>query len=424
MTFATTGYEDRSVWYARLSAYWFASSLKWFALLTVVLPRQVASVVPDGTKNTAWGMVFAVGAVWAVVGPSLFGAASDRTGRRMPYVAAGAGLTILALGMLAVANTVVEIALGYLLLQIADDIGTGPYAALIPEHIPENRRGRASGMTSLLSLTGQLAAAPLVLASRGDPRVTYGVIALATLIGATVACEAIGSLERNRPPSPGGPFWHGFFRGWVTPWKSRNFMWVWLTRMLFALGLYLTQPYLRNYLQDVVKTFEVSGWRLPGVDEATALLALSITVCAATGSLVGGSQADRIGRKAVILRGGGLMAVSLVPFLGLREFGALLAVALVFGFGYGIYLSADWALAADVMPDGQALGRDMGVWQMSVSAVQIFAGSAGRIVDWGNHAAPGRGYQITFGLAALAFSLGILTVRQVRVPWPNEARKS
>jgi MFS family permease len=407
-------YQDRFGWYARLSAYWFASSFKWFALLTVVLPGRVASIVPEGTKNTAWGMVFAIGALWAILGPSLFGSASDRTGRRTPYIAAGAATTVAALAILAFANSLAEIAAGYLILQIADDLATGPYAALIPEHVPKERRGRASGVMSLLSLLGQLTCAPVILLARGDPRLVYGAIAVATAVGATIACRTVGPLERGARRWPAGTVIGDFLKGWSAPWRDRNFVWVWAARLMFSLGLYLTQPYLRNYLHDVVRTFDVPGARLPGADEATAVLVLTITALAAVGSVVGGAMADARGRKTVALRGGGLMAAALVPFLMLHDYRWLLGVAVLFGLGYGVYLSADWALAADVMPDESTLGRDMGIWQMSVSAVQVFAGSAGRIVDWGNLRTPGLGYQITFGLSVFAFALGMLAVQNVR----------
>lgn len=108
------------------------------------------------------------------------------------------------------------------------------------------------------------------------------------------------------------------------------------------------------------------------------------------------------------------MATALVPFLLFHRYDLLLAIAIVFGIGYGIFLSADWALASDVMPDEEALGRDMGIWQMSESVVQVFAGSAGRIVDWGNRQSMGTGYQVVFGLGAFAFVLGTVVVRLVR----------
>ncbi|MBC8103430.1 MAG: hypothetical protein H7Z41_12700, partial [Cytophagales bacterium] len=77
-------------WYLGISSYWFATSLKWF-ILFLLQPLQVASVVPGGEKNGAWGLVVALGATEAMIGPALMGYLSDRCGsrwgRRRPFIA-------------------------------------------------------------------------------------------------------------------------------------------------------------------------------------------------------------------------------------------------------------------------------------------------------------------------------------------------
>ena len=93
-------FHNRLSWYLGLSAYWFAASFKWFILLVVLLPSQVASVSREGEKNTYWGLVFAIGATWAIIGPSIFGHWSDRAGKRVPFVLAGAVSTCGALAVL------------------------------------------------------------------------------------------------------------------------------------------------------------------------------------------------------------------------------------------------------------------------------------------------------------------------------------
>src|SRR5688572_16478091 len=86
-------FRDHIGWYLGISAFWFATSLKWF-ILFLMLPAQVAEVVPGGQKNGAWGRVVAIGAAEAMIGPALFGYWSDRTrsrwGRRRPFIAIGA----------------------------------------------------------------------------------------------------------------------------------------------------------------------------------------------------------------------------------------------------------------------------------------------------------------------------------------------
>lgn len=47
-------------WFLRLSAYWFATSFKWFLVLLVLLPAKVAEVSPEekalcSASSSAWG---------------------------------------------------------------------------------------------------------------------------------------------------------------------------------------------------------------------------------------------------------------------------------------------------------------------------------------------------------------------------------
>jgi len=415
-------FRDRAGWYLGLSAFWFANSAKWYILLLAILPGQVEAIVPGGEKNSQWGMVFAIGAIWATIGPALFGHLSDRYGLRRgsrgPFIAIGAGLTVMALMFLMQASEMWMLVLGYLLLQISDDVGTGPYSALIPELVPEDRRGKASGFMGMLELLAQITIALIGLAL-GNPKLIYvalaafnvicALIVLATIRGAT-PLRAAGAAGTQQQPEQTG----GFFSGWLRPWKSRDFRWVWGTRFLGALGIYMIQPYLRFYLTDSVQTFELLGRTITtDAGQATIILGMVISLSGALGALWAARVSDTWGKKRVIIAAGSLMFLIMVPFALIPNFTLIFVLALFFGFGYGAYLSGGWALAASVVPSHHELGKDMGLWQMSYSSVQIFAGSAGMLIKWGNETHPGRGYTITFLLASGIFLLSTLLVRQV-----------
>jgi len=414
-------FRDRTSWYLGLSAYWFATSAKWFILLLVVLPGQVEKLVPEGEKGGAWGTVVAIGALWAMVGPSLFGYLSDRLmarlGNRRIFLVLGAALTIVALVVLLGANSLWVIVFGYLLLQIADDVGTGPYAALIPELVPEDRRGRASGMMGLMQVGAQVLIGVLALALGAEPGAIYIALAVINVLCAIWVLQTIqGAKPLHSVPdsSTETGFVVGFIKGWAEPWKSRDFFWVWFTRFLNAFGFYLVQNYLRFYLTDRVVDFGFVGSGPEKAGMATNVLALLISVAGIFGALYAAKAADRIGRKRVIYLAGSIMSVLLVPFAVVPNFYLILVLAAVFGFGYGAYLSADWALASDVIPNKSTPAKDMGVWSMSVTVVQFFTGMVGFLVDALNRNTAGLGYTVTFLLAAVFFFLSTVLVRQVR----------
>jgi MFS family permease len=415
-------------WQFGLSAYWFATSMKWFFLLVALGPTQVEQLVPDAVKGGAWGRVVTIGAIWAMIGPALFGYLSDRTrsrfGKWRPYLAIGSAMTVVALMTLAGAKSYWVLVLGYLLLQISDDVATGPYSALIPGLVPEEHRGRASGVMGLLQLLAQIASGILAFLLHADITRLYTVIAVTNLICAIITLAVV----REDPPSV--PVQQStFVQSWIAPWRQPDFRWVWFTRFLNALGFYLIQNYMKFFLSDVVRDFHFFGINVAPVDPhaadprkalqdaaflASFVLALVISLTGAVGAVLGGRLSDRIGRKKVIYAAGTLMAAVLPPFILFPNFTLILLLAVVFGLGYGAYTSADWALASDVMPNKSEMAKDMGLWQSSVSTPQIVSGAVGVLVDYGNAFRPGFGYTYTFLVGALAFALGTVLVRKIR----------
>lgn len=412
-------------WQLGLSAYWFATSMKWFLLLLVVIPDQVRVLVPGGEKGTAWGTVYMAGAIWAVVGPGLFGYLSDRTrsrfGRWRPYLVMGSLLTVVALMSLANAREYWMIVVGYLLLQISDDVATGPYSALIPALVSEEQRGRASGIMGLFNLLAQVVGTVVAFLLQGVATAIYLALAVINLLCMLTTLAVV----RDEPP-PRQSNGAGFVASWIEPWRSADFRWVWLTRFLSALGFYLVLTYLLYFLGDVVRQFHFFGRTLFGTGDggeeavqeaakwAMYTLGLLVSFFGALGAVVGGRLADRIGRKRVACGAAALMAVVLPPFILYPDFTFIMVLSVLFGIGYGAYQSAAWALASDVMPSRDDLAKDMGIWQASIATPQIFSGAVGRLVDWGNAWRPGYGYTFTFLFAGLAFAVGTLLIMRIR----------
>lgn len=410
-------------WQFGLSAYSFATNLKWFVLLTAVIPSQVDAIVPGGEKGTAWGQVVMVGAIWALFGPALFGYLSERSrsrwGRWRPFLSLGVASTVVALFVLSDPGSYLTIIFGYLLLQVSDDMAQGPYSALIPGLVPEEQRGRASGIMAMLLLSAQIVGGVGAFLLSDDVRSIYLMIAAVNIVCALITLFTVREdIEESLEPVN-----VSFAKAWIEPWKDHDFRWVWFTRFLNALGFYLVYNYLKFFLADVVRDFHFFGMDVSPVFngdyqgaafKAVFILLLLISFVGMIGSIVGGRLADKIGRKKVIYVSGALMTLPLVPFVLFPDFTVIMLLAIPFALGYGGYQSADWALASDVMPNRSSLAKDMGLWQSSISGPQIFSGLAGRALDYGNALRPGFGYTYTFLFATAAFGLGIVLIRKVK----------
>jgi len=139
-----------------------------------------------------------------------------------------------------------------------------------------------------------------------------------------------------------------------------------------------------------------------------------LSLTGAISSVLNGKRSDVVGRKRIVIEAGWIMFAALVAFCFMSSYALVAPLAILFGVGYGAYLSADWALVSDVLPDESNPARDMGVWQMSVAAPQLCSGLIGGLIDFGNRAGEGVGYRIAFGLASIFLLMGSLLVRRIK----------
>ncbi|WP_019585423.1 MFS transporter [Deinococcus apachensis] len=393
-----------------LSAFWFGTAFHWLLLLLILMPANVVRFVGEGQKGTYLGTLTAVGAVMALVLPPIIGARSDRTGRRLPYIRLGLGVNLAGLAVMAFAATALVglggfwvYVLGFLLVQFGNNYATAPYSALIPQLVPPEQRGRYSGVMGLLQAVGQLlgAVTAFVVGLLKLPvLVSFALIALVLFVPALITLRGVP--EREGPPAhtPAQPA-----LSWRQLFAYQPFLWVFVTRVLFALGQYSVQPFLQYYNVDVLRQ------RDPAT--STSIMLVCIIVGSIASALIGGRISDRVGRKPVIYVAGSAMAAAALLLLVAPSYPTALALAVFFGLGFGAFTSVDWALGSDAMPSASSYARDMGIWHVAFVAPQLSSAPQGALLDWGNAQGGNLGYTLVFGIAALFFLLGVVLVRNV-----------
>ncbi len=121
---------------------------------SLILPMVVLDFASEANKNTYLGLMTFTGLIIAMLAQPVTGAVSDRTtarwGRRRPFIFGGVIGMLLLLPVIGMATTFAMLFTGYCLLQLASNVTQGPYQAFIPEMVPENKRGRASGVKSFM----------------------------------------------------------------------------------------------------------------------------------------------------------------------------------------------------------------------------------------------------------------------------------
>ena len=143
-----------------LSSYWFGWSFLWLPLLIVLIPVQAEALAGDASKGAALGSILILGSGVSVLTAPLLGSYSDSSthpyGRRRPFMIVGTVLASVALLGLALAPSLGFFSAAFALLSLANNFIIAPYSALVPDLIPLEQRGMASGYLGLFSMLGNL----------------------------------------------------------------------------------------------------------------------------------------------------------------------------------------------------------------------------------------------------------------------------
>src|SRR5215469_10611260 len=182
-----------------ISIFYFALNFHWAALGIIILPSQVFKIAGNASKGTALAYVLVPGAFVSLFANPLFGMLSDRThgrlavwGRRRPYILFGTLFNVVGLIWMAAAHDVPTLALAYVLVQFSSNAAQAPFHALLPDIVPGEQRGLASGVMGLLatfgSIGGVIATGLFVAASKPLPEYQRGLwLAYGIVIAVLVA---------------------------------------------------------------------------------------------------------------------------------------------------------------------------------------------------------------------------------------------
>jgi MFS family permease len=148
-----------------LNVLWFSLNVQAAALIPVVVPTQILLFVSTGQvgdveQATFLGWLTTAASIVSLFMPPIIGQLSDKTpgpfGRRRPYIVLGGLILLLGTPFLVAANNIVIFLLGLSLLHIGRNILQPAYQSLVPDKVPENARGMASGYVGGMTILGNV----------------------------------------------------------------------------------------------------------------------------------------------------------------------------------------------------------------------------------------------------------------------------
>ncbi len=395
---------------ALLNLLWLGLNFQTAALSPLVVPLQTTALVTRGGVGTPEqarfiGLLGALGALAALVVQPLVGAVSDRTrgrlGRRRPHVAWGTAVAIGGAVLAGLAGGPLAFALGYVVLQVGNNVVTAAFQALLPDLVGPRQRGTASGWLGLMTIVGSAASLGVAFLVTHSLALYYlaggAVLGLAAI--ATIAFVHEPAEAAAQPPT---------FRSWLQAWRHPAFARVFTARVFVMLGFNLFMTFIAYYFARVARIADFAG--------ATAGVALLALATAVVSAFLLGGLSDRWGRVRLAAAASAVMAAAAIAFQFLTPTTPLWPLALLFGLGYGGYMSVDWALAVDALPSRLSAGRDLGIWSLASTVPGIAAPAVGGLVVslGASLGSVNGGYQAVFALAAALFAAGTIAV--LRVP--------
>jgi MFS family permease len=379
-----------------LAAYWFSLNFQTAALLTIVIPETLTRLAAQTSRTTQLARLAALSAVIAMLVPPLIGVVSDkiraRGGARRPLLVFGTLVNMGGLYAVMQSDELLSLASWFVVALIGQSIATAAYQAMMPEVVPRRRWGLASGYMAVASLAGTVAG--LAVAGLEGPTTVYW-----TMMGTAGAGAAYTSVTVREPRTPlvDRPRVH------INDW--RRFGWVFVARFLVIFGQTILMTFVLYFFEDVLRVRQAAG--------GTALVAGMALLGAGISAFWMGRDSDRRDRAVIVALAGIPMAAAAIGFGIFPHPAIIIALAVLWGLGYGAFLSVDWALALDSIPDLANVARDLGIWGIASNLPAVVAPLVGGAV-LAAYANPAVGYRVLFVLAGASFAGGSATVLAVR----------
>jgi MFS family permease len=470
--------------YFTINSYFMGLTTLSQTMTPLVMPLLVQQFVGEGRQGTMYGNLRLWTLMVALLVQSLMGMLSDRStlrwGRRRPFILVGtvADLVfITAVGFTAG----LEGMSGYwilfvllVLLMISSNTAQGAVQGLIPDLVPEDKRGRYSGVKAILEVP-----IPVILVSYTVARmiandnmwgglfVTMGILAL-TMLVTMFAPEK--PLQGPAPRLDWAPFLRLVLMtvaftiiiltlGWVIS-LSSNYMQdsslrtaligmglLGLVGMIIAVtgGVWLSVQlsigekakenpsftwWVINRLAYLVGSTNLASFAVYFLQGRLGLqreeaagpagrLIMFVGLFILVLGLPGGWMADRFGRKPLVAASGIIATLGAIVLVMANSLTIIYVGAILVGAGTGIFFTANWALGTDLVPKGEA-GRYLGISNLAgAGAGAVGAYLGGPIADFFTNnfpQNPGLGYVLLFSIYAGLFLFSVLALTRVKIP--------
>ena len=472
--------------------YWYdyiTINIYWLGLTTIsqsnglIVPLMVQKFVGPEQQGAAFGRLRLYTLMVALLVQALMGLLSDRStlrwGRRRPFILVGTLLNMASLVAIGASPGYWFLFGAVMLSQIASNIAHGAEQGLIPDLVPEDRRGRFSGFKSVMELLPVVIVALTIGKLIAAGQMWAGILVATGILFLSMAITMFVHEEPLRKP-PGPLDWEPFGRlvamtlvflvvilglgegvegigrlldnvdsvttllvvmgiagllamvvavvvgvwasvrisiGGEAARRCPSFTWWVINRLAFLVGVNSLSSFAVYFLQA---RLGLKGEAAAGpASQLMMIVGILILVCA----LPSGWLADRMGRKRLVALSGIVAAVGVLVLVLAPSMTVIYVGGCIVGAATGTFFTANWAMGTDVVPKEEA-GRYLGISNLAGAGAGAVGGYiGGPIADYFTvHVpqSPGLGYLLIFAIYAALFLLSAIVLIRVRETWRNE----
>lgn len=449
----------------------------------LVFPLLVQQFVGESGKATFFGTLRLWTLMVALLVQSAMGIVSDnsrlRWGRRRPYILTGTLFDLIFITAIGFSFGL-QGESGYwflfavaILLQISSNIAHSAQQGLIPDLVPEDKRGRFSAVKAILELPIPLLLVSFTIARLISKGNFWGGI-LASMAVLTLSMLITMFVPENRPESPAKKIdWSPFVRlslmtllftliilgsgqfikivgnsqtgtdnafllvivmgvsGLIAMaisvglgvWlcvrislgdgarENPSFTWWVINRLAYLVGVINLSTFAVFFLQARL------GFEKERAAQPAANLMLLVGVFILLSALPGGWLSDRVGHKVLVAVSGLMATFGTIVALILPNLTLIYIGGCFIGLATGIFYSSNWALGTKIIPKQEA-GRYLGISNLAgAGAGAVGAYIGGPIADYISinlPSTPGLGYVLLFTIYGALFLLSVFAIAKVK----------
>lgn len=463
--------ERKVHWYEHifLNSNWFALTLRSQVLAGLIVPLLVQGYVGEAQKGSYYGTIRLWALMVALLMQALFGLLSDHSrlkwGRRRPFIFLGTILEVLIiLSMIWIAGLsgmtgYAVLFVAYLFSMMTTNMSQAGTQGLIPDVVPQGKRGIASGVKMLLEVPLPLVLVGLVIA----PMVSKGNMAMAIVVtcAAMLVCMGLTMLVREkRMETASGPLnWKPFLSllmmtavftiiilglgqmvKMIIPTisgasrlvygtigvaamlvavvvgifaslavhldrsvrKNTPFIWLVISRLAALVAINNIASFLLYFVQE--------KFNMPGEKAASlaGMLPMVLGGFVILFGLVAGWLSDRFDRRLLTALAGVIGAIGVGVIVFGPNIPMMYVAAAIIGLAYALFNVASWALGTDIIPKERA-GEFFGLQNLAGAG----AGAIGAYI--GGVIADQSGYVLMMGMFGIMFLLSAVAAIFIRV---------